>query len=131
VGEIKAIMSAASQGTCHACEQPVQANGGDLEFFRPRQMAGNARKDGKSPDHYWWLSYDWDNLQLLCPMCNRCKASLFPIKGERALIDIAFASGYSDPAHFTRAFRRISGVSPRQFREQFDKFPPPGIPPAD
>ncbi|MNL69951.1 HTH-type transcriptional activator RhaS [compost metagenome] len=34
------------------------------------------------------------------------------------IIDIAFASGYSDPAHFTRAFRRISGVTPRQFREQ-------------
>lgn len=34
------------------------------------------------------------------------------------IIDIAFASGYSDPAHFTRAFRRISGVSPSQFREQ-------------
>lgn len=39
------------------------------------------------------------------------------------IIDIAFASGYSDPAHFTRAFRRISGVTPRQFREQSDKFP--------
>lgn len=34
------------------------------------------------------------------------------------IIDIAFASGYSDPAHFTRAFRRISGVTPSQFREQ-------------
>jgi energy-coupling factor transporter ATP-binding protein EcfA2 len=79
-------MSAASQGTCHACEQPVQANGGELEFFRPRQMAGNVRKDRNSPDHYWWLSYEWDNLQLLCPMCNRCKASLFPVAGDRAPI---------------------------------------------
>lgn len=34
------------------------------------------------------------------------------------IIDIAFASGYSDPAHFTRAFRRIAGVTPRQYREQ-------------
>lgn len=34
------------------------------------------------------------------------------------IIDIAFSSGYADPAHFTRAFRRISGVTPRQFREQ-------------
>jgi len=34
------------------------------------------------------------------------------------MIEVAFSSGYTDPAHFTRAFRRISGVTPRQFREQ-------------
>ncbi|MEJ5083380.1 helix-turn-helix transcriptional regulator [Ochrobactrum sp. MYb379] len=39
-------------------------------------------------------------------------------ESDSKIIDIAFASGYSDPAHFTRAFRRISGVTPRQFREQ-------------
>jgi AraC-like DNA-binding protein len=37
---------------------------------------------------------------------------------DSKIIEIAFSSGYSDPAHFTRAFRRISGVTPRQFREQ-------------
>lgn len=34
------------------------------------------------------------------------------------IIDVAFSSGYADPAHFSRAFRRISGTTPRQFREQ-------------
>jgi len=34
------------------------------------------------------------------------------------VIEVAFSSGYTDPAHFARAFRRISGVSPREFREQ-------------
>lgn len=34
------------------------------------------------------------------------------------IIEIAFSSGYADPAHFSRAFRRIAGVTPRQFREQ-------------
>lgn len=37
---------------------------------------------------------------------------------DSKIIDIAFSSGYADPAHFTRAFRRISGVTPRLFREQ-------------
>lgn len=37
---------------------------------------------------------------------------------DSKIIEIAFSSGYNDPAHFTRAFRRISGVTPRQFREQ-------------
>ena len=34
------------------------------------------------------------------------------------IIDIAFDLGYSDHAHFTRAFRRLAGVAPRTFRAQ-------------
>jgi AraC-like DNA-binding protein len=34
------------------------------------------------------------------------------------IIDVAFSSGYTDPAHFSRAFRRMTGMTPRQFREQ-------------
>ena len=34
------------------------------------------------------------------------------------VIDIAFAAGYSDPAHFARAFRRMAGTTPRSFRNQ-------------
>ncbi|MBX9840481.1 MAG: AraC family transcriptional regulator [Xanthobacteraceae bacterium] len=38
---------------------------------------------------------------------------------QAKIIDVAFASGYTDPAHFTRAFRRISGVTPRDFRDKW------------
>jgi AraC-like DNA-binding protein len=34
------------------------------------------------------------------------------------IIDVAIATGYADPAHFARAFRRVTGVSPREFREE-------------
>ena len=34
------------------------------------------------------------------------------------IIEIALSSGYADPAHFTRAFRRISGITPREYRSQ-------------
>lgn len=37
---------------------------------------------------------------------------------DSKIIEVAFSSGYTDPAHFSRAFRRIAGVTPRQFREQ-------------
>tara|TARA_R100000935_G_C2841765_1_gene171550 strand:+ start:8424 stop:10733 length:2310 start_codon:yes stop_codon:yes gene_type:complete len=84
--EVKLILAACSEGACHICGLPVTSVlTGDLEHFRPRINAGNTRKDRNSPRHYWWLLYDWDNLQLLCPICNRYKASLFPISGERAV----------------------------------------------
>ncbi len=38
---------------------------------------------------------------------------------DAKIIDVAFSSGYTDPAHFARAFRRISGVTPREFRDKW------------
>lgn len=35
------------------------------------------------------------------------------------IIDVAFSMGYNDPSHFSRAFRRLTGVSPRDYRRQF------------
>ncbi|WP_455204087.1 helix-turn-helix domain-containing protein [Kaarinaea lacus] len=34
------------------------------------------------------------------------------------IIDIAYSMGYNDPSHFSRAFRRLTGVSPRDYRKQ-------------
>jgi AraC-like DNA-binding protein len=36
----------------------------------------------------------------------------------RKIIDVALDLGYSDPAHFTRAFMRWTGQAPREFRRQ-------------
>lgn len=35
---------------------------------------------------------------------------------DNRIIDIGFSCGYDDPSHFARAFRRISGMSPREYR---------------
>src|SRR5262245_6318699 len=37
---------------------------------------------------------------------------------ERKIGDIAGVLGYTDPGHFTRAFRRWTGLTPREFRRR-------------
>jgi AraC-like DNA-binding protein len=37
---------------------------------------------------------------------------------DRKIADVARAVGYSDPAHFTRAFQRWTGLTPRDFRRR-------------
>lgn len=37
---------------------------------------------------------------------------------DRKITDIAYDLGYRDPAHFSRAFSRIGGVSPQAFRKR-------------
>ena len=34
----------------------------------------------------------------------------------KKIVDVAYDIGYSDPSHFARAFRRMSGASPRDYR---------------
>ena len=43
-------------------------------------------------------------------------ASRMLIESDAPSIQVAYATAYSDPSHFARAFRRIAGVSPREYR---------------
>ena len=47
----------------------------------------------------------------------------------RKVIDVALDLGYSDPAHFTRAFSRWSGITPREFRRLQSTHRQPPTPP--
>jgi AraC-like DNA-binding protein len=40
-------------------------------------------------------------------------------EGKGSLTEIAGSLGYSDPANFSRAFRRITGFSPRAYRNRY------------
>ena len=37
--------------------------------------------------------------------------------GERSIADVAASTGFSDQSHFTRVFRRATGQTPREFRQ--------------
>ena len=41
---------------------------------------------------------------------------------DMKVADVAHQLGYSDPTHFSRAFRRISGVNPRLYRQAYSHY---------
>jgi AraC family transcriptional regulator len=47
---------------------------------------------------------------------NSARSLLSAGSGERSLADVASAVGFADQSHLTRHFKRIVGVTPRQFR---------------
>jgi energy-coupling factor transporter ATP-binding protein EcfA2 len=58
-------------------------SGIEVDFFRPKGFTIGS--DGKTKaDGYWWLAYEWFNIYLVCPICNRLKGSRFPIEGVPA-----------------------------------------------
>lgn len=75
---------------CGYCESPLGRSGfGDVTHHRPIGSAAGIHdtpQDAPSPDHYGWLAYEWNNLFLTCPECNRAKRNLFPVRGPRALL---------------------------------------------
>jgi AraC-like DNA-binding protein len=55
----------------------------------------------------------------------RCDAALRMLRSrERTIGQIARTLGYADHPHFTRAFLRWMGVTPREFRRRISAAPP-------
>jgi hypothetical protein len=72
-------------GKCAYCETSIA--GRDqiaVDHYRPRTKAEGLAKGEISPDHYWWLAYEWRNLVPSCTRCVRAKRNRFPVLGRRA-----------------------------------------------
>jgi uncharacterized protein (TIGR02646 family) len=68
-------------GKCAFCEtQLVTLEAVNVGHLRPRRDAIDL--DGKtSPNHYYWLAYEWQNLYAICADCDRNKRTIFPVVG--------------------------------------------------
>lgn len=75
------------------------------------EIAGMSRRtfQRRLSDH--GLSYS-----KLLDQCAFNAARVLLADTTQSITDVALAVGYDDPSHFARAFRRISGMSPMQFR---------------
>ena len=49
------------------------------------------------------------------PQAERAR-SRCTLNPEMTLAEISFTTGFSDQSHFTRAFRKITGMTPNAFR---------------
>ncbi len=63
---------------------------GYLHRFRPSNNSQGFDSKEIDPDHYWWLTYEWENLYASCHSCSRFKSNLFPVDGKRATIETAY-----------------------------------------
>ena len=81
--EVTADLKALSHGKCAYCETPFRNPKDSLDRFRPKGGALGLKGD-YSPDHYWWLAYDWANIYPSCSICNKLKGPKFPVEGARA-----------------------------------------------
>ena len=81
--EAKPALIKLFNGKCAYCESKTDPRSlGEVDMFRPK--GGSINSNGEfSPDHYWWLVYEWFNYYLACSFCNQYKASRFPVDGRR------------------------------------------------
>ncbi len=74
-------------GKCAYCETPLTWETVVVNQFRP--MSGALDLQGvASPDHYWWLAYEWENLYPSCADCQSFKGQRFPVAGRRARVGV-------------------------------------------
>lgn len=67
------------------------------------------------------LADDGTDYETLVDECRRAKARLLLARPRASVTHVAMELGYSDAAHFNRAFRRWEGGSPQDFRRTLNR----------
>jgi AraC-like DNA-binding protein len=68
--------------------------------------------------HCWGLSFED-----IVEETRHSRALVLIAEPHYAMVEIAFLLGYSDQAHFNRAFRRWTGMSPRAYQKHNHPMP--------
>ena len=78
---VKDALIKAQHGKCCFCESKFLHVGyGDVEHFRPKGAVRQSRGASPGRPGYYWLAYEWPNLLVACPRCNReGKGDVFPL----------------------------------------------------
>ena len=89
-------------------------------FAEPLDMEGVALDHGLSPSSFrrrWKRRFGGSPLRFVQQL-RMTEACGLLIDTDRSIAEIARVVGYDDPYHFSRAFRRIVGVSPTEHRRR-------------
>ena len=90
-----------------ACtKKATVASGNVLTLSRRRYCHGH----GGKPDLIWLLTV------LPTLLRERGDSQQLIRETSRSLIEVALEVGYTSPSHFTKVFRRMTGVTPTEFR---------------
>lgn len=95
-GAAKKSLKAAYGKTCAYCEYDLSGGShGRVEHYRPkgrvRIIVNETRTvlvDENDSPHpgYWWTLLDWDNLIVICEVCNTHKSDVFPVAAKHQFL---------------------------------------------
>jgi len=79
---VKTVLIEAQHRKCCFCESKVRhVTHGDAEHFRPKAGYRQVPDQDLQRPGYYWLAYEWANLFLCCPLCNRrYKSNVFSLR---------------------------------------------------
>ena len=85
--DVKDTLYKAQHSKCCYCEKLLESPDLQVEHFRPKGAYRQSADEPYGYPGYYWLAYDWNNLLLACPTCNKNKDATFPLSNpdQRAI----------------------------------------------